>query len=130
MNIKANKHFKKEFLLKIEELLLKEKQELISKLEKLGKKIPDSIDDYDADYLDMGSDEDDNVHEIEEYSVNVVTEENLEKQLRDVNTSLKRLENGTYGICKYTGKPIEEKRLLARPTSSSSIEAKKYLQNT
>jgi len=130
MTIKTNKHFKREFLLKIEKLLLGEKQEIISKLEKLGKKIPDSVDDYDADYLDMGSDEDDNVHEVEEYSINVVTEENLEKQLRDVNTSLKRLEDGTYGICKYTGKPIGEKRLLARPTSSSSIEAKKYLQNT
>ncbi len=130
MTIKANKHFKKDFLLKIQDLLLKEKQEIIVKLEKLGKKIPDSVDDYDADYLDMGSDEDDNVHEIEEYSVNVVTEENLEKQLRDINSAIKRLGDGTYGVCKYTGKPISEKRLLARPTSSSSIEAKKYLQNT
>lgn len=127
--IKASKYFDKEFLQEIEKILLDQKTEITKKLEKIGE--PTKAEgDYDTNYIDRGDEEDDNVHEIEEYEVNKATEENLEKQLRDINSALDRLKNGTYGICKYTGKPIDKKRLLARPTSSASIEAKQYLQNT
>ena len=54
-------------------------------------------------------------------------EETLEKMLRDVGKSLKRIEEGSYGVCKYCDKPIDEKRLLARPTSSACVECKKTL---
>lgn len=127
--IKASKYFDKEFLQEIEKILLDQKTEITKKLKKMGE--PTKAEgDYETNYIDRGDEEDDNVHEIEEYEVNKATEENLEKQLRDINSALDRLKNGTYGICKYTGKPIDKKRLLARPTSSASIEAKQYLQNT
>lgn len=127
--IKASKFFDKEFLQEIEKILLGQKAEITKKLGKLGDPTK-AEDDYETKYLDRGDEEDDNVHEIEEYEVNMATEENLEKELRDVNSALDRLKNGTYGICKYTGKPIDKKRLLARPTSSASMEAKQFLQNT
>lgn len=38
--------------------------------------------------------------------------------------ALKRIDNGTYGICKVTGKPIAKERLLATPHTQHSIEAK------
>lgn len=38
--------------------------------------------------------------------------------------ALKRIDNGTYGICKVTGKPISRERLLATPHTQHSIEAK------
>jgi len=127
--IKASKYFDKEFLQEIEKILLDQKADLVTKLGKLGE--PTKAEgDYEANYVDRGDEEDDNVHEIEEYEVNKATEENLEKELRDVNSALDRLKNGTYGICKYTGKPIDKKRLLVRPTSSASMEAKQFLQNT
>jgi len=128
--VKATKYFDQAFLEKIEKILLKSRQELEKKLGKIADKNPNLDDEYDAKYIDVGSEEDDNVHEVEEYEVNKFTEENLEKELRDINSALDRLKKGKYGICKYTGKPIDKKRLLARPTSSASIEAKKYLQNT
>ena len=127
---KASKHFDKAFLDKIEKLLLDKKQETEDKLAKLAHKNPDDKEDYEANYVDVGSEEDDNVHEIEEFEVNNALVTNLEKELRDIKQSLDRLKKGTYGICKYTNKPINKKRLLARPTSSASIEAKTYLQST
>jgi DnaK suppressor protein len=51
----------------------------------------------------------------------------LEDELNDTIKALKAIESGKYGICKYCGKPIDEKRLIARPTSSSCIECKKTL---
>jgi RNA polymerase-binding transcription factor DksA len=41
--------------------------------------------------------------------------------------ALKRLEKGDYGVCRYCKKPIEEKRLLIRPTSSACVQCKKTI---
>lgn len=38
--------------------------------------------------------------------------------------ALKRIDSGTYGICKVTGKPIAHERLLAAPHTQHSMEAK------
>ena len=40
-----------------------------------------------------------------------------------VDQALVRIENGTYGICEETGRPIGLKRLEAYPTATLSIEA-------
>lgn len=45
------------------------------------------------------------------------------KLLGDVERALVRIENGTYGICEDTGRPIGLKRLEAQPTATLSIEA-------
>jgi len=79
-------------------------------------------------FPDYGDEEDDNVHEIEGFLVNESLKAEYEKELRDVKGALNRLKDGTYGICKYTGVKIDEKRLLARPTSSSSVQAKESFQ--
>lgn len=79
-------------------------------------------------FPNFGDEEDDNVHEIEGFMVNENLKTQHEKELRDVLSSLKRMKKGTYGICKYTGEKISEKRLRARPTSSSSVEAKEGFQ--
>lgn len=43
--------------------------------------------------------------------------------LREVEQALARIENGTYGICEDTGRPIGLKRLEAQPTATLSVEA-------
>ena len=47
-----------------------------------------------------------------------------EKYLRQIDEALKRIENGTYGICRVTGKEIGRERLEAVPTTTISYEAK------
>ena len=109
-----NPYFDDTFLQEMKDALQKEKQQLDAELSKLKE-------------VSYGVEVDDDVHEVEENTVNQTLHITLEKKLRDVNAALERIENGTYGVCKYTGKPIDKERLRARPTSSASVDAKKLL---
>ncbi len=119
--------FSADFLEKITNQLLVEKDRLESELAEFAKKNPHLAGDFDAQFPEYGDKEDENAQEVAEYTTNKPLEETLEKMLRDVEKSLKRISDGTYGVCKYCDKPIDEKRLLARPTSSACVECKKTL---
>ncbi|TAN34226.1 hypothetical protein EPN28_00020 [Patescibacteria group bacterium] len=125
---KTKAGFAPEFLKKIKQMLSDEKAKLESELAKFAKKNPEEEGDYKSSFPDYGDKDDENAAEVAEYAVNLSLEDNLEKTLRDVRSALKRLEKGDYGFCKYCHKPIEEKRLLARPTSSSCMECKKIIK--
>jgi RNA polymerase-binding transcription factor DksA len=47
-----------------------------------------------------------------------------QKFINNLNNALVRIKNGTYGICKVTGKLIPKERLRAVPHTMLSIEAK------
>jgi len=47
-----------------------------------------------------------------------------DKFIRDLKNALVRIENGTYGICRVTGKLINPERLKLVPHATLSIEAK------
>ena len=47
-----------------------------------------------------------------------------QKFINNLNNALIRIKNGTYGICKVTGKLIPKERLRAVPHTMLSIEAK------
>ncbi len=119
--------FDQAFLDQIKQKLEAERQKIVAMLEKHGVKNPDDPAEYDPKYTDIGDEEEDNAHEIEEFQVTMNTEELLETKLRDIDAALARLADGTYGICKYTNEPIEKERLLARPTSTASLRAKEML---
>lgn len=124
---KTKSQFSTDTIKKIEEALLAEKAKLEKELSKFSKKRTDQPDDFDTTFPDYGDKEDENAAEVADYVVNLSLEENLEKSLRDTTQALERLGKGEYGICKYCHKPIEEKRLLARPTSSSCMSCKKTI---
>ena len=42
--------------------------------------------------------------------------------LREINTALLKIRDGTYGVCEGTGKPISRARLDAQPWARFSIE--------
>ena len=107
------------FLEKIRSILLKEQDRL--------KKGLLSVNAKDGGNVQYGDEEDDNVKEIEAITVNRPLEMGLESELRDITKALKRLDQGSYGTCKYCDKPIDTRRLLARPTSSSCVTCKKTL---
>jgi DnaK suppressor protein len=124
---KDKSKFSPEFLAKIKAMLLDEKDKLEKELSKFTKKNPDEEGDYNATFPNYGDKEDENAAEVADYVVNLSLEGNMEKALRDVNKSLDRIDKDAYGICKYCHKSIEEKRLLARPTSSSCMTCKKAI---
>ena len=48
--------------------------------------------------------------------------------LREINAALAKIQNGTYGICEGTGKPISKARLEAQPWAKYSIEHARQLE--
>lgn len=47
-----------------------------------------------------------------------------QKYIRDLEAALVRIANGTYGICKVTGKLIPKERLRVVPHTTMTVEAK------
>ncbi len=120
--------FSADFLLKIKQSLMNEKEHLERDLANFSKQSTHTTgDDSGASFPDYGDKEDENAAEVAEYAANLSLGQDFEKILRDVNEALARLAKGTYGICKYCKKQIQEKRLLARPTSSACVECKKAI---
>lgn len=59
---------------------------------------------------------------IEELATNVSVVETLEKQLKDVNDALGKMDAGTYGICEVSGEEIPLERLKANPSARTRVE--------
>jgi len=119
----------KQDLVEIKEQLLNEQKNLEAELDKIAKKNPHNPNDYEAQFEDVGEDEDDSTSEVVEYGLNLSLEKTLEKSLKDVKKSLERIEKGAYGVCKYCKQEIDPKRLKARPTSSACIACKTKLKS-
>ncbi|MBP3358706.1 MAG: TraR/DksA C4-type zinc finger protein, partial [Opitutales bacterium] len=47
---------------------------------------------------------------------------NQKEILSEIDEAIKRIKNGTYGICEITGKPIPESRLLSIPYTRCTLE--------
>jgi DnaK suppressor protein len=50
------------------------------------------------------------------------------KLLREINSALGKIQDGSYGICEGTGKPISKPRLEAQPWAKYSIEYARKLE--
>ena len=46
------------------------------------------------------------------------------KLMQKIKEALDRIEDGTFGTCESCGKPISEKRLMARPMTTQCIDCK------
>lgn len=115
-------------LQKIKDDLLAQKARLEDELSKFTRKSQDVPGDYNANFPTLGDSEDENAQEVAEYDNLRAMEQTLEKELNDVIKSLKAIESGTYGTCQYCQQPIDEARLVARPTSTSCVACKKKLK--
>jgi RNA polymerase-binding transcription factor DksA len=51
-----------------------------------------------------------------------------QEALAEIDAAIKRIHDGTYGICEVTGKPIAKERLLAVPFTRYSTEAQKEIE--
>ncbi len=117
-----------EFEAKMKEYLLGEKTRLEKELASFAHRNTKSKEaDFEVDFPNIGDKDDENASEVAQFSNNLSLEDELEKALRDVDSALERIEAGTYGTCKYCSQLINEKRIIARPTSSSCIQCKKTL---
>lgn len=120
MSLSNTQYFSESFLERMEEVLVAEKEKIEEKLSMHEKHIEETESAGD-------SNKEDKIGSLKNKALDESLKEELEDKLKDIEAALERMEKGTYGVCKYTEKPINKKRLLARPTSTSSVEAKKFL---
>jgi RNA polymerase-binding transcription factor DksA len=61
-----------------------------------------------------------------DFGLSMVSSE--QNALYEIDQALRRIHNGTYGLCEVTGKPIEEERLQALPWTQFSAAAAQELE--
>lgn len=115
----------KHLIQNLKNALLDERHKLEDELKRIAERNPDvSEEDYLTKYPQFGDEMDENAEEVAVFEQNIAIEKNLQHSLRDINSAIERIEAGTYGICKYCGKEIDEKRLEVRPASSACMKCK------
>ena len=97
-----------------------EKAVIEGELNKIAKINPVVKNDYQAIFpkVDQADTSDEKAHSVTDYEEERAIEQNLELRLKDINETLQKLSEGTYGYCSNCKTPIEEKRLKAMPVAN------------
>ena len=77
-----------------------------------------SVDDHLADLAS----------ETHDREVEYGLEENADEVVLEIDAALKRMDDGTYGVCTTCGKPIGKERLEARPWATLCIDDQRRLE--
>jgi RNA polymerase-binding transcription factor DksA len=104
------------------------RDEVLTELERLGQEMQWLGTDQEDERGSLGNHlADDGSNVMEQERIGTVTED-LRDVLRQIDGALSRIENGTYGICRRCGKPINEERLEALPYVEFDIECQSILE--
>ncbi len=108
------------------ETLLTEKKQLEEELKDVGRINPSNPDDWEAtpgDTQDIDTEDENSLADkFEEFEERSAVETELEVRFNEVKGALKRIEEGTYGICRICKKEIEDDRLEANPAAETCKE--------
>lgn len=107
MNPRQREYFRRK-LENWKEEILRESRETLENLQEESQNHPDMAD--------RASSESDRALELR-------TRDRQRKLISKIDAALKRIEDGTYGLCEETGDPIGIARLDARPIATLSLEA-------
>lgn len=103
-------------LKEIKEKLLKMKNEIMKNINETVEKMSRTKRE-EGDTTDMAS-----LEEVNYMTFRLTSRET--KFLRKIEETLRRIENGTYGICEVCGEEIPIERLKARPVTSMCLKCK------
>lgn len=108
------------------ELLLHKRRELVGDMSSMEREALRSTSGTNLSNLpmhmaDMGTD-----NYEQEFTLGLVEKER--QLLREINVALAKIQDGRYGICEGTGKPINRPRLEAQPWAKYSIEYARLLE--
>jgi RNA polymerase-binding protein DksA len=116
--------FDKETLTYFKELLHKKRDEAEEEVERLQRLLVNLTDADDADFSSITHHMGDVATDTQEEELNYQLLDRTRRYIQQIDDALERIQNGTYGICVATGKPISKARLDAVPHTRYSIEAK------
>src|SRR5207253_4023085 len=108
------------------ELLLAKRRELVGDMSQMEREALRSAGGTNLSNLplhmaDMGTD-----NYEQEFTLGLVEKER--QLLREINQALAKIQDGSYGICEGTGKPIAKVRLEAQPWAKYSVEYARLLE--
>jgi RNA polymerase-binding transcription factor len=103
-------------------LLLEERGRIQSAIAHLHTDHPGSLDD-EVDETD--NDPTESASATLDREIDYTLEENSTKVLRAIDAALKRIDDGTFGICTNRGEEIDPARLEAYPWASHCIDCKR-----
>jgi RNA polymerase-binding protein DksA len=101
--------------------LLRERERVQAALENLHNENPGTVEDETGDETQdqhLG----DAATAMHDREVDYTLEDNEEQLLARIDAALRRIEDGTYGICTNCGRPIPEERLEALPWAELCID--------
>ncbi len=104
------------------EKLEKELRIVEAELKTVGRKNPSNPSDWEPTPQKMdvlSSDEGDIADNIEAYEENAGILKQLEIRYNEIKSALKKIKDGTFGVCETDGGPIEIERLEANPASTT-----------
>uniref|UniRef100_A0A7C4NT44 RNA polymerase-binding protein DksA n=1 Tax=Thermodesulfobacterium geofontis TaxID=1295609 RepID=A0A7C4NT44_9BACT len=107
---KEKLEFFKQLLLKRREEILKEVMETKKELTEIGEPLPDALDQATRE---------------SNLAFELRLRDREQKLLKKIEKALRKIEEGTYGICEACGTEIDEKRLIARPEATLCIDCKR-----
>jgi DnaK suppressor protein len=108
------KPFDKKTLARFKQTLLKEREQIVGEV----KQIYESSKEMGQNGIQDIGDEAANIYNKQ---ILLSLTENERMRLQEVDESLDRIENGTYGICEECGGPISLKRLEVRPVAKYCV---------
>lgn len=103
--------------------------ELTEELQAIGVKNPEVAEDWTAipEGVETGeADPNIGADRVEEWEERRATLSALETRFNNIRRALKKIDDGTFGICELSGEPIEEDRLNANPAART---CKAHLNN-
>jgi len=112
MSINVN-HFK--------EILLMRKAELEKILFNIKNEINDINSNKSCDEADIAASNMDSGRDFQIYL-------NQKRELEEINEALKKIEEGTYGICEMCEEPINEERLKIKPSAKYCIICREIIE--
>ncbi len=101
--------------------LLDLRDQLLVQAGKLAREATEGTPSYSMHMADAGTDSFDR-----DFALSMLSSD--QDALYEIEEAIKRIENGTYGVCELTGEPIPLSRLEAIPWTRFSAEAQRQLE--
>ena len=101
--------------------LVQARNRLVQRRGTLVREASEELPAYSLHMADAGTDTYDR-----DFALSIATSE--QEALYEIDQAINRIQDGSYGVCELTGKPIESERLKAVPWTRFSATAEKELE--
>ena len=111
---------------RFEQILREERQRVCDAISYLHEETPGSLEDETEEIVGNSDNHlGDTATATLDREIDYSLEENSEQVLRAIDGALRRIAEGTFGVCETCGQPISEERLEAIPYATQCIDCRR-----